>query len=480
MRIIFLAAALLIAALAGSGQAFAAPPTNDAFASAETLGSIPTGVSVDLTEATVEVGEPAGACWQPARSAWYAVTPATDVLVRLTTSGPYDRAVNLYRDNGSGLGGLGFVACAYSWNEVLTVLDGGQTYFVQVGAPPWSGAGTVGLDVNVIDPPPNDDFADAFAFTSLPYSNGVDNRAATLEPGEPTQPSGASSPLTRTVWYAFTPSQTGSVTVDALCCGFGRNLAVYTGGSVDALTEVPVTRSDLRVFFMATAGTVYRIQDGVTTANCCSGISVSQTPMPNVDMWWSPFDPSTYDTVAFQPNAWDPAGLGIQSYAWDFGDGTGATGGGPTHRYQADGDYVVTLTVRTPDGRTSTAVRTVGVRTRDVAITKLAVPQSARVHQTKTITIGLENNRGSETVTVTLYRSRPGASGSWDFVGQSTQLVPGKSKNRTTSFVFSYTFTPEDATIGKVTFRAVASVNAGRDALPGDNELIAPPTTVNP
>ena len=114
--------------------------------------------------------------------------------------------------------------------------------------------------------------------------------------------------------------------------------------------------------------------------------------------------------------------------------------------------------------------------TRDVAITKLAVPQSARVHQTKTITIGLENNRGSE---MSLPHSRT-TTPSWDFIGQSTQLVPGKSKNRTTSFVFSYTFTPEDATIGKVTFRAVASVNAGRDALPGDNELIAPPTTVNP
>jgi hypothetical protein len=33
--------------------------------------------------------------------------------------------------------------------------------------------------------------------------------------------------------------------------------------------------------------------------------------------------------------------------------------------------------------------------------------------------------------------------------------------------------------VGKVTFRAVASFNAGRDALPGDNELIAPATTVN-
>ena len=37
----------------------------------------------------------------------------------------------------------------------------------------------------------------------------------------------------------------------------------------------------------------------------------------------------------------------------------------------------------------------------------------------------------------------------------------------------------KQGSVGKVTFRAVASINAGRDALPGDNELIAPATTVN-
>ena len=477
MRISVLAAALLAVALLGPGQALAAPPTNDAFADAATLGSIPTSVSVDLTEATVEGGEPGGGCWQPARSAWYAVTPSSDVLARMTTSGPFDRVVNVYRDAGTGIGGLGFIACAYSWNEIVTDLDGGQTYYIQVGAPAFSPGGVVGLDVSVIAPPANDDFADAFTVGPLPYNNGVDNRAATLEPGEPTQPSGASSPLTRTTWYTLTATETGSVQIDALCCGFGRNISVYTGGSVDALTEVPVTRSDLRVIFMATAGTVYRIQDGVATANCCSGISVQRTPMPVADVWWSPGDPSTYDTVAFQANAWDPAGLGIQSYTWDFGDGPSGTGPSQAHRYDADGDFTVSLTVRTPDGRTTTAKRIVSVRTRDVAITKLAVPQSARTNQTKTITVGLANNRAAETVTMSLWRSRVG--GGWDLVGQSTQFVPSKSGNKTTSFVFSYTFTPEDATVGKVTFRVVASPNSGRDALPGDNEVIAMPTSVS-
>ena len=478
MRISALAAAIVAVALLGPGQALAAPPTNDAFADAKPV-PLPAVDSVDLTEATAEVGEPGGSCYPQSRSVWYRMQPATDMLVQFASTGPFDRVLDVYRDNGSGIAGLTFLGCAYPWTNVVTKLQGGSTYYVQLGAPYWSGAGTAGIDVSVIPPPPNDDLVDAFTFSSLPYNNGVDNRAATIEPGEPTQPSGATSPLTGTTWYAFAPTQSGSVTLDALCCGFGRHLTVYTGSSVDALTEVPAYRSGLRVIFNATAGTVYRIQDGVNVANCCSGISVQQTPMPNVDMWWSPFDPSTFDTVGFQPNAWDPAGIGIDSYTWDFGDGSGATGSNPTHRYAADGDYAVSLTVGTPDGRTSTVTRTVTVRTRDVAITKLTVPQSGRVNQSKTITIGLANNRDSETVTVTLYRSRPGSAGSWDLVGQSTQLVPGTSKNKTTSFVFAYTFTPEDAAMGKVTFRAVATINAGRDALPGDNESIGPPTTVN-
>jgi hypothetical protein len=41
-----------------------------------------------------------------------------------------------------------------------------------------------------------------------------------------------------------------------------------------------------------------------------------------------------------------------------------------------------------------------------------------------------------------------------------------------------YTFIPQDATLGKVTFQAVATILTARDAQPADNTAIAPPTTV--
>jgi hypothetical protein len=45
--------------------------------------------------------------------------------------------------------------------------------------------------------------------------------------------------------------------------------------------------------------------------------------------------------------------------------------------------------------------------------------------------------------------------------------------SRTTQITFSYTFTSADASVGKVTFKAVAFLLDARDALPTDNEAIA-------
>jgi hypothetical protein len=54
--------------------------------------------------------------------------------------------------------------------------------------------------------------------------------------------------------------------------------------------------------------------------------------------------------------------------------------------------------------------------------------------------------------------------------------VDARSGNRATPFDFSYTFTTEDASVGTVTFKAVATNVGAREALPADNEALASPT----
>jgi hypothetical protein len=61
----------------------------------------------------------------------------------------------------------------------------------------------------------------------------------------------------------------------------------------------------------------------------------------------------------------------------------------------------------------------------------------------------------------------------------SNLSLPVRGGNHTAPFSFNYTFTSDDAAIGKVTFKAIANLVSARDALPADNEAIASPTKVS-
>ncbi len=59
--------------------------------------------------------------------------------------------------------------------------------------------------------------------------------------------------------------------------------------------------------------------------------------------------------------SFDPDGGPIVNYAWDFGDGTGDTGPTPQKSFNADGSFVVTLTITDDEGSMATSERTVVV-----------------------------------------------------------------------------------------------------------------------
>jgi hypothetical protein len=315
--------------------------------------------------------------------------------------------------------------------------------------------------------PANDNFAGAIQITTLPYNANADNAEATGETGEPAD-CVTTLPL-KTVWFSYTPSADRALTLSP---SYPTMIGIYTGSSVDSLGFVGCAPWYSSQFsFIPQVGITYYFQlSGYFGNEGNLSFRLELAPAPQVGISYSPSDPSTFDTVSFSANIYDPAGIYGDSYDWTISDGTTDPSSQFSHQFAADGDYTVNLTFFTLDSRSNSANTVVQVRTRDIAINKLAVPQSARVNQTKAINVDIKNKRYSDNVSVSIYKGLPG--GGEQLIGTLTIYVPARA-TRPTTFKFSYTFTAADANVGKVTFRAEANLMNGRDALPLDNNAIA-------
>lgn len=118
-------------------------------------------------------------------------------------------------------------------------------------------------------PPANDNFANAIVISAAPPATVVGNNTeATYESGEPVSsvevpPADAG---TNTVWWIWTPSSSGAVTIDTVNSSFDTELGVYTGSSVNALAAVARNDDDpgliggrSRLTLNTVAGTIYHI-----------------------------------------------------------------------------------------------------------------------------------------------------------------------------------------------------------------------------
>lgn len=463
-------AALAAFALIGAPAASASPPANDLFANAEAITSLPFTDSGDLNGTSTEPGEPQFCNFQN-QSVWYSYTPtvAKAVTIDLQGSDPSVFA-NVWQSFGPGIGSLSFAGCVGSVGSMELSASANTTYYIQVGSPS-IGSAHLQLNVAEVPPPANDDFANATQIGSLPFSDTTDRTGAGLESGEPAFPSCGS--ISHTIWYAFTPTKDETLYAHGNATFVNSLIAVYTGSSIGGLNEVSCGFE--RSVFRATAGTTYWIQVGSFDGQqgAPQSFTLEVAPNPSVAVFEGPGDPSTYDAVQFSASVFDPTGFGnVKTEHWDFGDGASADGCCPTHRYAADGTYTVKVTVTLDDGRTGSSSIQLPVKTHDVAITKVTVPQSASLGQTKAITVSVTNHRYPETVQVQLANSTPNGFAN---VGTLTLSVPA---GKAVDFKFSYVFTDDDAAIGKVSFQATATILGARDALPGDNSFTSLATRV--
>jgi PKD domain len=460
------------------------PPANDAFADATIISSPPYNDSVDATGATAETGEPTPSCaylGPITSSVWYAFTPSADGMVSTSIPGSaFNPVLAVY--TGSSLTGLTELGCQhYTNNRMLFNVNAGSIYYFQVSdLHPGEPGGTMQFHLEEVPPPTNDAFADAKIISSPPYNDSVDTTAASVEAGEPTTSCTWNGP-DRTVWYAFTPTTSESFSASIPSADFTPVLAVYTGSSLSGLTELSCrTYAGNLLTFHTNAGTTYYFQiinlyPWETGGNMQLNLEVA--PAPIAAFYFNPGDPSIYDTVQFYDQSYDPGNVGIQIWAWNFGDGATSSDAQPAHLYKADGDYTIQLAVTTYDARTVTASQVLQVRTHDAAITKITAPLTAKAGQVQKIIVAVKNQRYAENVQVDLYKSVLGGT---QWVGAITQNVPVRKSNQTSTYTFNYTFTANDAVLGKVSFKAVASIVGARDALPGDNVLISsPPTKVS-
>ncbi|MFB6285633.1 MAG: PKD domain-containing protein [Candidatus Bipolaricaulia bacterium] len=113
----------------------------------------------------------------------------------------------------------------------------------------------------------------------------------------------------------------------------------------------------------------YRVDLTVTTAQgvedtATETVKVATEPqVVNADFSYQPDDPTRFDEIKFNDrSSLAPRGQ-IERWRWNFGDGTISTKRNPTHQYDSDGTYRVTLTVTTDEGNKDTAQKTIKVDT---------------------------------------------------------------------------------------------------------------------
>lgn len=242
--------------------ASAVPPANDNFNSRAVLsGDTITTTGYNFLAST-EPGEPLHAGADGGHSVWWSWTAPATVQVEINTLGSdFDTLLGVY--TGTSVSSLDEVAS----NDDSSNDETSRVSFQAVAGVEYEIAvdGYRGAQGNIqlhIQPAlANDDFSFRIVLTGDPVSTSGANVGATSEPGEPdhAQTAGGAS-----VWWTWTAPSSGSVQIDTSGSDFDTLLAVYTGESVDSLTEIGSNDDfgdDLtsQVSFQAVAGTAYQI-----------------------------------------------------------------------------------------------------------------------------------------------------------------------------------------------------------------------------
>lgn len=248
------------------------PPANDDFASAIDIAGLPFSHALNTLDATTEFGEPSCSFDRPTATVWYRFVASEDtLLVADATSSEFTAIIGVWTPS---VFGLAEVACSTSVigpfsSRLAFQATAGQTYYLQVGGFPFvfGAGGSLTFTLQVGVPPANDNFAGATTVGSLPFTDSVDALAATTELLEPRPSCSFGYDVTNTIWYRYAPPADTYLKGDTRGSGFfgATTIGVYTGGSLEDLTEVACAQPyfpEDRFAFRALAGQTYYFQAG--------------------------------------------------------------------------------------------------------------------------------------------------------------------------------------------------------------------------
>jgi hypothetical protein len=229
-------------------------PTNDQFANAFAVVGTNLQANGIGISASLEPGEPAA---NVKGTIWWRWTAPSDgrVIIRPNTNG----FLRLNAYTGSQLSNLVSVADptgTIQFEGYLTFhAQAGQTYFFAA-----EGSGRLGFELDLVLAPDNDNFAQRRPVAGEGPILDVYNFAATSEPGEPVH---SSQPGSRSVWFTWTASRSGSVRLSNRGVGYDVAVAVYTGSVLSNLTRVAeIPTSSQTIWFNVVKDVAYAIAAG--------------------------------------------------------------------------------------------------------------------------------------------------------------------------------------------------------------------------
>lgn len=230
------------------------PPGNDDFENAQVLTGATGTVNGSNVYATQQPGELTSNNNILRFSVWYAWTAPADNWIRFDTAGS-DATTYIQVYTGSHLEEVEepphIDGCVPDPDPCLRFFATAGTKYLLVLENDQGNALT--LNWRPLASPANDDFADAQVFNG----NSAEVAGTTIEAtSEAEEPDHNGYDGEASVWYEWTAPKDGRARLDAIA-DFGIAVAVYTGNSINALTEVQ--SSDEPFNFEMTQGTTYAI-----------------------------------------------------------------------------------------------------------------------------------------------------------------------------------------------------------------------------